>query len=41
VTVSSNGVHFNADLVEDAAAGATPHTVHVSGDVVCGSSVVP
>jgi hypothetical protein len=40
-TLSSSGVHFNVDVVEDAAAGATPHKVHISGDVTCGSSRTP
>ena len=40
-TMSSTGVHFNADVVEDHAAGQTPHTVHISGDVTCGSAEAP
>jgi len=40
-TMTSTGVHFNADVVEDPVAGKTPHTVHISGDVTCGSSETP
>jgi hypothetical protein len=40
-TMSSTSVHFNADVVEDSTPGGTPHTVHISGDVTCGSSVKP
>jgi hypothetical protein len=40
-TVTSTGVHFNADVVEDHAAGQAFHTVHISGDVTCGSSEAP
>jgi hypothetical protein len=40
-TMTSTGVHFNADVVEDHAAGQAFHTVHISGDVTCGSAVTP
>jgi hypothetical protein len=40
-TLSANGVHFNADVDEDAVAGTTPHKVHISGDVTCGTSLTP
>ncbi len=40
-TMSSKGVHFSADVVEDQVAGQTSHTVHISGDVTCGSSETP
>jgi hypothetical protein len=40
VTLSATGAHIDGDAVEELAAGSTtkPHTVHVSGDVVCGTT---
>jgi hypothetical protein len=40
-TATPTGVHFNADAVEDGTSGASAITVHISGDVVCGSSATP
>jgi hypothetical protein len=40
-TVSDTGAHVDADFVEVLAAGAAgpPHTIHLAGDVVCGTTV--
>ena len=40
-TVSDTGAHVDADFVEVLAAGAAgpPHTIHLAGDVVCGTNV--
>jgi hypothetical protein len=42
VTLSATGAHIDGDAVEQLAKGVTtaPHTVHVTGDVVCGTTVV-
>jgi len=38
-TLSATGAHVDGDATEQLAAGVktTPHTVHISGDVVCGT----
>jgi hypothetical protein len=41
VTVRSHGAHFDAVATEAASESATPHTIHVSGSVTCGTSVTP
>lgn len=40
-TLTATGAHVDGDAVEQLAAGskATPHKVHVTGDVVCGTSI--
>jgi hypothetical protein len=35
---SATGAHVDGDYVEVVAAGATPHTIHLAGDVVCGTT---
>jgi hypothetical protein len=35
-TTTGQGMHVSADAVEQVAAGRTAHTVHASGDAVCG-----
>ena len=38
-TVTGTGGHVDGDVVEQqVAGGATPHTLHISGDATCGSS---
>jgi hypothetical protein len=41
VTLSATGAHIVGDAVEELAKGVTtaPHTVHVTGNVVCGTTV--
>lgn len=36
-SVTTTGAHIEGDAVEVVAAGATPHTLHVSGDAICGT----
>ena len=39
-TLTATGAHVEADLVEqNLAAGATAHTIHLAGDVVCGTRI--
>ena len=40
-TLTATGAHIDGDAVEQLAAGATAaaHTIHVSGDVVCGTTI--
>lgn len=39
-TITANGAHVDADFVQVVAAGAGPApTVHLTGDVTCGSTV--
>jgi hypothetical protein len=38
-TPTATGVHVDADYVEVVAAGATPHTIHLAGDIVCGTII--
>jgi len=39
-TLTANGAHVDGDLLEqNVAKGAKTHTIHVSGDVVCGTSI--
>jgi hypothetical protein len=38
VTVMATGAHVDADYTEVVAAGATPHTIHLAGDTVCGTT---
>ena len=40
-TLTATGAHVDGDAVEQLAAGskATPHKVHVTGDVICGTSI--
>ncbi|HYK96147.1 MAG TPA: hypothetical protein VE011_09825 [Candidatus Dormibacteraeota bacterium] len=37
LTVSATGAHVDADYTEVVTAGATPHTIHLAGDTVCGT----
>lgn len=38
--LTANGAHVDGDLLEqNVAKGATAHTVHVTGDVICGTTV--
>jgi hypothetical protein len=38
-TLTATGAHVDADLLEqNVAKGATAHTIHVTGDVVCGTT---
>jgi hypothetical protein len=37
-SVTATGAHVDGDLAEQVTGGATPHTVHLSGDATCGSS---
>ena len=39
VTLSENGAHVAADLVEQSPATGAAHTLHVEGDLTCGSTV--
>ena len=39
VTLSENGAHVAADLVEQSPASGAAHTLHVEGDLTCGSTV--
>jgi hypothetical protein len=40
-TLTATGAHVDGDAVEQLAAGSTakPHTIHVSGDVACGTTI--
>lgn len=38
-TISATGGHVSGDFTEQGVPAASAHTVHVSGDAVCGSSV--
>jgi hypothetical protein len=39
-TLTANGAHVDGDLLEqNVAKGAKTHTIHVSGDVVCGTTI--
>lgn len=38
-TLTATGAHVDGDAVEQVAAGATAHMIHVSGDVVCGTTI--
>jgi hypothetical protein len=37
-TVTTTGAHVDGDLIEQVSGGATPHTLHLSGDATCGST---
>jgi hypothetical protein len=34
----ATGAHVDADYTEVVAAGVTPHTIHLAGDTVCGTT---
>jgi len=36
-SVTDTGGHIDGDVIEQVAAGATPHTLHITGDATCGS----
>lgn len=40
LTISKTGAHLDADFVESLASGSTapPHTIHLAGDVTCGTT---
>jgi hypothetical protein len=39
-TLTANGAHIDGDALEqNVAKGATAHTVHISGDAICGTTV--
>ena len=38
-TLTATGGHVDGDVSETAAAGATPHKIHLSGDATCGSTI--
>lgn len=38
LTVTATGAHVDADYTEVVSAGATPHTIHLAGDTVCGTT---
>ena len=39
-TLTATGAHVDGDLLEqNVAKGGTAHTIHVSGDVVCGTTI--
>jgi hypothetical protein len=38
-TVTDSGAHIAADVVEQAPASGSAHTLHVEGDITCGSTV--
>lgn len=39
-TLTATGAHVDGDVLEqNVAAGATAHTIHVSGDVICGTTI--
>jgi hypothetical protein len=40
-TLTATGAHVDGDAVEQLAAGSTakPHTIHITGDVTCGTTV--
>jgi len=41
VTLTATGAHIDGDgLEQNVAKGATAHTIHVTGDVVCGTTIV-
>jgi hypothetical protein len=39
-TLTATGAHVDGDAVEqNVTKGSTAHTIHVSGDVICGTTV--
>ena len=38
LTVTATGAHLDADFTEVVAGGATPHVIHLAGDLVCGTT---
>lgn len=39
VTLGADGAHMEGDVTESVTGGATPHTLHVTGDATCGLTV--